>query len=138
MSDRDRQKEPATRPVVRNYFREANLPVARNAFEGLGKGIESRVKSGTNTKLPITDSPTSRVPVPARNTANRKRTRPRQETDLLDEYQVAGMLAVSVSTIRRWRLLGREPRFLKIGSSVRYKTETVKKWMDSRESGGGR
>jgi predicted DNA-binding transcriptional regulator AlpA len=39
---------------------------------------------------------------------------------LLNEHQVAELLNVSVSTIRRRRLLKQPPEPVKIGSSVRY------------------
>jgi len=97
-----------------------------------------RSPSPKAAKVPqAADIPTTTT-VPATAATTRKRARPRQDGDLLDEHQVAGMLAVSVSTIRRWRLLQRGPKFVKVGFSVRYKPETVRKWMDSRESGGER
>ena len=46
-------------------------------------------------------------------------------TQLLNEFAVAEILDVSVATIRRWRLLQRGPRFVKIGAAVRYKREDV-------------
>jgi predicted DNA-binding transcriptional regulator AlpA len=55
----------------------------------------------------------------------------------LNEREVAGILAVSVASIRRWRLLNQGPKFLKIGASVRYRPEDVDAWLDSRPSGGG-
>ena len=39
---------------------------------------------------------------------------------LINEHEVARLLALSVKTIRRWRWSGRGPRFLKIGAAVRY------------------
>jgi len=54
----------------------------------------------------------------------------------LNEREVAAVLAVSVASIRRWRLLNQGPRFLKIGASVRYRPEDVEAWLHSRPSGG--
>lgn len=59
-------------------------------------------------------------------------TRPK----LLTETEVARFLSVSVAALRRWRLEGRGPRFLKLGSAVRYRQEDVKAWLDSRPMGG--
>lgn len=56
---------------------------------------------------------------------------------LLNEYQVAEMLGVSVATVRRWRLLRQGPRFLKLGALCKYRIEDVASWLESRPSGGG-
>jgi predicted DNA-binding transcriptional regulator AlpA len=50
---------------------------------------------------------------------------------MLNEKEVARWVGISVSGIRRWRLLRRGPRFLKIGSLVRYRREDVTAWLDS-------
>jgi predicted DNA-binding transcriptional regulator AlpA len=55
---------------------------------------------------------------------------------LLNEYDVARSLGVSVATVRRWRLLNRGPRFLKIGVLVKYRRADVEHWINSRPSGG--
>ena len=39
---------------------------------------------------------------------------------LLNEHEAADILGLSVKTLRRWRWAGRPPRFIKIGSAVRY------------------
>jgi predicted DNA-binding transcriptional regulator AlpA len=58
---------------------------------------------------------------------------------LRNEHFVAGVYGVSVSTIRRWRLLGKGPRFLKIGgSSVRYALADITEWMQRQPDGGDR
>jgi predicted DNA-binding transcriptional regulator AlpA len=56
---------------------------------------------------------------------------------LLSEREVARCLAVSLATIRRWRLLGGGPKYLKIGSSVRYQPSELKAYLESRPMGGG-
>jgi predicted DNA-binding transcriptional regulator AlpA len=56
---------------------------------------------------------------------------------LLNEYQVAEMLGVSVATVRRWRLLRQGPRFLKLGALCKYRIEDIALWLESRPSGGG-
>ena len=55
---------------------------------------------------------------------------------LLNEYQVAETLAVSVATVRRWRTFGQGPKFLKLGASVRYRPEDLQAWLASRPKGG--
>ena len=39
---------------------------------------------------------------------------------LLNEHEAAYRLGLKVATLRRWRWAGKPPRFLKIGSAVRY------------------
>lgn len=41
-------------------------------------------------------------------------------TRLLNESEAAEALGLKVATLRRWRWAGKPPRFLKIGSAVRY------------------
>jgi predicted DNA-binding transcriptional regulator AlpA len=55
---------------------------------------------------------------------------------LLNEHAVARILGVSLASVRRWRLLRQGPKYIKIGSSVRYKPEDLASWLGSRPSGG--
>ena len=55
---------------------------------------------------------------------------------LLTETDISKHLRVSVACVRRWRLERRGPRFLKIGSLVRYKPEDVEEWINGRPTGG--
>jgi predicted DNA-binding transcriptional regulator AlpA len=55
---------------------------------------------------------------------------------LLNEHDVARITGLSVASIRRWRLLRQGPKYLKIGSTVRYRTEDVNAWLNSRPTGG--
>jgi predicted DNA-binding transcriptional regulator AlpA len=57
-------------------------------------------------------------------------------TRLHDEYEVAEMLGVSVGTVRRWRLFGKGPKFLKLGVLVKYRISDVERWLQTRPSGG--
>lgn len=58
---------------------------------------------------------------------------------LLNEHQVAEALGVSVSTVRRWRLFGRGPEYIKVGDTlVRYKSESVAEFLQSCATGGGK
>jgi predicted DNA-binding transcriptional regulator AlpA len=56
---------------------------------------------------------------------------------LLNDYQVAEMLGVSVATVRRWRLLKQGPRYRKLGALCRYGIEDITLWLESRPAGGG-
>jgi predicted DNA-binding transcriptional regulator AlpA len=55
---------------------------------------------------------------------------------MLNERDVARITGMSVQTIRRWRLLQGGPKYLKIGSAVRYRREDILAWLESRPSGG--
>ena len=61
---------------------------------------------------------------------------PNLSIHLLNEYEVAEMLDVSVSTVRRWRLFKRGPRYLKLGALCRYRLEDISVWLESRPKGG--
>jgi predicted DNA-binding transcriptional regulator AlpA len=56
---------------------------------------------------------------------------------LLNEHDVARITGLSVASVRRWRLLRKGPRYLKIGAAVRYKPEDMAAWLKSRPTGGG-
>jgi hypothetical protein len=53
----------------------------------------------------------------------------------LDEAAVAAIYSVSPTTLRTWRCIGRGPRFLKIGRSVRYRPEDVHGWASKQARG---
>jgi predicted DNA-binding transcriptional regulator AlpA len=55
---------------------------------------------------------------------------------LLSERDVAAICGLSTAAIRRWRLLGKGPRYIKISSVVRYRLEDVTAWLETRPSGG--
>ena len=59
-------------------------------------------------------------------------------TTLLNEYDVARVTGLSVASVRRWRFLKQGPKYLKIGSAVRYRPEDVTAWLASRPTGGER
>lgn len=60
-----------------------------------------------------------------------------QAHNLLTERQVAERLALSVASLRRWRLLGRPPRWVKLGTAVRYLQEDLDAYVAALPSGGG-
>jgi hypothetical protein len=55
---------------------------------------------------------------------------------LLTEHDVARITGLSVSTVRRWRLLNQGPPYLKINSTVRYQADSFSLWLASRPKGG--
>ena len=56
--------------------------------------------------------------------------------NLLNEYDIARITRMSVASVRRWRLLRQGPKYLKLGSAVRYRREDVLAWLASRPTGG--
>jgi predicted DNA-binding transcriptional regulator AlpA len=56
---------------------------------------------------------------------------------LLNEHDVARIIGLSVASVRRFRLLRRGPKYLKISASVRYRPEDVSAWLESRPAYGG-
>ena len=75
-------------------------------------------KPAAKMELPITPTPME-PPVP---------TTP----GLLNEHQVAEYLNMSLGSLRRWRLFRTGPKYLKIGSAVRYRREDLDTWLNSR------
>jgi predicted DNA-binding transcriptional regulator AlpA len=55
---------------------------------------------------------------------------------LLTEQDVAGMLEVSLSTLRRWQRQGTGPPCLEIGRQVRYRQAAVERWSTGSILGG--
>jgi len=48
----------------------------------------------------------------------------------LTEAEVAERLAISPRTLQTWRYKGGGPRYLKVGSAVRYRPEDVAAWLE--------
>jgi excisionase family DNA binding protein len=57
----------------------------------------------------------------------------RHHTDI----EVAAYLDISVSTVRRWRLTGGGPRWVRIGTSIRYPLADLEAYVATLPSGGG-
>lgn len=54
------------------------------------------------------------------------------------DIEVADYLGVSVSTVRRWRLTGGGgPRWVRIGTSIRYPRADLEAYVANLPSGGG-
>ena len=54
----------------------------------------------------------------------------------LTEKEVAKQIRVSLASLRRWRLVQRGPRFVKVGALVRYRPEDLDEWMTTLPAGG--
>jgi len=51
--------------------------------------------------------------------------------NVMNEKEVAQMLALPVRTVQIWRSRGQGPYYLKIGRNVRYREEDVLKFIDA-------
>lgn len=51
--------------------------------------------------------------------------------NLMDEQAAANVLAIKVSTLRKWRVEGKGPAFLKIGAAVRYMPSDIADFIDA-------
>jgi predicted DNA-binding transcriptional regulator AlpA len=59
-----------------------------------------------------------------------------QFQSLLNEHDVARITGMSVASVRRWRLIRQGPKYLKLGSAVRYRLADITSWLNSRPTGG--
>lgn len=50
---------------------------------------------------------------------------------LVNETEAARILALSVKTLRRWRWIGKGPRFCKIGGAVRYDRADINAFIEA-------
>ena len=57
--------------------------------------------------------------------------------ELWTDRQLAFLLHMKVAALRRWRYLSFGPKFVKLGSAVRYRPEDVEEWLRSCPTGGG-
>jgi hypothetical protein len=55
---------------------------------------------------------------------------------LLNEEEVSHQLRVTVACLRKWRLLRKGPRYVKVGNRVRYAPEDLTGWLATQPSGG--
>lgn len=54
----------------------------------------------------------------------------------LNERAAARLVDMSVSSLRRWRRLGKGPKFVKLYGSVKYRADDVEAWLSTRPTGG--
>ena len=55
---------------------------------------------------------------------------------LINEKQLSERLQVSLACLRRWRLFGEGPLYVKVGNLVRYRPEDIENWMANLPRGG--
>ena len=55
---------------------------------------------------------------------------------LINEKQLSERLQVSLACLRRWRLFGEGPLYIKVGNLVRYRPEDIESWMANLPRGG--
>lgn len=51
---------------------------------------------------------------------------------ILCERDAAAYLQISPRTLQSWRVSGKGPAYLKLGSSVRYNREALTRWLDAQ------
>lgn len=54
----------------------------------------------------------------------------------LNETQVSEKIQVSLACLRRWRLRGEGPQYVKVGPLVRYRPEAITQWVEALPTGG--
>jgi predicted DNA-binding transcriptional regulator AlpA len=55
---------------------------------------------------------------------------------LLNETQVSEKIQVSLACLRRWRVRGEGPPYVKVGPLVRYRPEAITEWIEALPAGG--
>jgi hypothetical protein len=53
--------------------------------------------------------------------------------ELLKIDDVSATLHVSRSLLAKWRMLGRGPRFMKVGRRILYERGEVRRWLEAQE-----
>lgn len=71
------------------------------------------------------------IPKQPASPAGIKPPSPTKPPEMLNEYQLAEFLNMSVKSLRGWRLFRKGPKFVKIGRTVRYRRKDVEAWLDS-------
>jgi predicted DNA-binding transcriptional regulator AlpA len=62
-----------------------------------------------------------------------------ESVSLLTDVQVAHQLAISVSSLRRWRAAGTGPSFVRVGLFlIRYRQADIAEWLNSGRTKDGR
>lgn len=53
-------------------------------------------------------------------------------TNLITPPQLSARIGIKETTLANWRVLGRGPRFIRVGRSIRYRSEDVEAWLSGR------
>jgi len=53
--------------------------------------------------------------------------------NLIQSPVLAHKLNIEAGTLRAWRVIGKGPKYIKIGATVFYRESAVKAWLDERE-----
>jgi len=56
---------------------------------------------------------------------------------LLNDLELARYYGVSIATVRKWRLRGQGPKWIKLGALVRYRVDDAQAYLNSLPLGGG-
>lgn len=54
---------------------------------------------------------------------------------LFNTSEVATRLGVAEVTLRKWRIYGTGPRFIRCGTNIRYRNSDIESWVSSRTVG---
>ena len=73
------------------------------------------------------------VSMKTQNTCERESAADKRLESLLNEHDVARLLKVSVATLRRRRLLRQKPDWVKLGASVRYHPDAIRRLIQDGE-----
>jgi len=86
---------------------------------------ENRQRAETPVAKSAVNIPPAVVPAPTNPPSLPK------QPEMMNEHQVAEFVQLSVASVRRWRLFRKGPKYLKIGSAVRYRRADVETWLNS-------
>ncbi len=53
-------------------------------------------------------------------------------TPLFSTSELAARLGLAEITLRKWRIYGTGPRFVRLGATIRYRAEDIDAWVASR------
>lgn len=57
----------------------------------------------------------------------------RDKDQLFDELALSYRTGISLRTLKRWRMVGEGPPFLKLGHLVRYRESDYEKWLTAQK-----
>lgn len=54
------------------------------------------------------------------------------DEELMDQHAFGRMVGITTKTAEAWRVRGFGPRYIKVGTLVRYRKSDVRAWIESR------